>query len=41
MRFGAIFKINPVVLKFTAFRDNDILNKKTKLKLKKERIMKF
>ena len=37
MRFGAIFKINPVVLKFTAFRDNDILNRRTNIKAKKRK----
>lgn len=37
MRYGAIFKINPVILEFIAFKDNDILNKKTNIKAKKRK----
>lgn len=37
MRCGAIFKINPVIVEFTAFKDNDVLNKKTNIKAKKRK----
>ena len=37
MRYGAIFKINPVIVEFTVFRYNDILNKRTNIKTKKRK----
>ena len=37
MRYGAIFKINPVILEFTAFKDNEVLNEKTNLKAQKRK----
>ena len=37
MRVGAIFKISPVILEFTAFNKNEILNKKTNIKAKKRK----
>ena len=37
VRCGAIYKINPVILEFTAFKENEILSKKTKIKDKKRK----
>lgn len=37
MRCGAIFKMNPVILEFTAFNENEILNNKTNIKAKKRK----
>ena len=37
MHCGAIFEINPVIVESTAFKDNDILNKKTNIKAKKRK----
>lgn len=37
MRVGAIFEINPVIVEFTTFKDNDVLNKKTNIKAKKRK----
>jgi len=39
--YGAIFKINPVMIEFTAFENNYIMNKKINIKAKKEKIIKY
>lgn len=37
MRGGNLFEINPVILKFTAFKDNEGFKKKTNIKAKKRK----